>query len=78
VIPAHPYRIVQWTTCNIGKSAVAAITANPGLELVGGYAHSPDKVGSDAGELAGIPAVGVTQKVGLAIRRQTDEVFHGE
>lgn len=55
-----PYRVVQWTTGNVGKSSVAAIANNPTLELVGCYAWSDDKVGRDAGELAGIEPVGVT------------------
>ena len=37
-----------------------AIAANPGLELVGCYAWSPDKVGRDVGELCGIEPLGVT------------------
>jgi hypothetical protein len=53
-------RIVQWTTGNVGKQSVAAIAANPGLELVGCYAWSPDKVGRDVGELCGLPPLGVT------------------
>src|SRR5215472_18686147 len=52
-------RIVQWTTGNIGKQSVAAITRNPGYELVGCYAWSPDKVGRDVGELVGIEPLGV-------------------
>src|SRR5690606_20130956 len=54
------YRVVQWTTGNVGKSSVAAIAGNPTLELVGCYAWSDDKVGRDAGELAGIEPGGVT------------------
>ena len=38
-----PYRVVQWTTGNVGKSSVKAIAANPTLELVGCYAWSPDQ-----------------------------------
>jgi hypothetical protein len=52
-------RVVQWTTGNVGKQAVAAIAANPELELVGCYAWSPDKVGRDVGELCGLPPLGV-------------------
>jgi 2,4-diaminopentanoate dehydrogenase len=55
-----PYRLVQWTTGNVGKSSVRAIVANPTLELVGCYAWSPEKVGRDVGELCGIPPLGVT------------------
>jgi len=53
-------RVVQWTTGNVGKQSVTAIVANPGLELVGCYAWSPDKVGRDVGELCGLHALGVT------------------
>lgn len=55
-----PHRVVQWTTGNVGKSAVAAIAAHPHLELVGCYAWSADKVGRDVGDLAGIAPLGVT------------------
>ncbi|WP_422744058.1 dihydrodipicolinate reductase [Mycobacterium sp. WMMD1722] len=54
------YRVVQWTTGNVGKSSVAAIAANPHLELVGCYAWSKEKAGRDVGELAGIEPLGVT------------------
>jgi len=53
-------RVVQWTTGNVGRQSVAAIAANPGLELVGCYAWSPDKVGRDVGELCGLDPLGVT------------------
>jgi hypothetical protein len=53
------YRVVQWTTGNVGKSSVQAITANPGLELVGCYAWSPEKAGRDVGELCGLDPLGV-------------------
>jgi len=52
-------RIVQWTTGNVGKQSVAAIARRPGLELVGCYAWSPDKVGRDVGELCGLDPLGV-------------------
>jgi 2,4-diaminopentanoate dehydrogenase len=54
-----PRRVVQWTTGNVGRRALRAIAANPELELVGLYAWSADKVGRDAGELAGIEKLGV-------------------
>jgi hypothetical protein len=54
------YRVVQWTTGNVGKSSVQAMAANPAFELVGCYAWAPDKVGRDIGELCGIDPLGVT------------------
>ncbi|BBZ36798.1 dihydrodipicolinate reductase [Mycolicibacterium confluentis] len=57
---SRQYRVVQWTTGNVGKSSVAAIAKNPTLDLIGCYAWSPDKVGRDVGELADIEPLGVT------------------
>ena len=54
-----PYRVVQWATGSIGQIAIRHVVDNPVYELVGVYVTSPDKVGKDAGELAGIGATGV-------------------
>ena len=54
-----PYRVVQWTTGNVGKSSVQALAANPLFELVGCYAWSAEKVGRDVGELCGIEPLGI-------------------
>jgi len=54
------YRVVQWTTGNVGTSSVHALASNPGFELVGCFAWSADKVGRDVGELCGIGPLGVT------------------
>lgn len=53
------YRVVQWSTGNVGKLALHGIIQHPDLELVGLWVHSPDKVGRDAGELVGLPPTGV-------------------
>ena len=53
------YRVVQWSTGNVGRYALRGIINHPDLELVGLWVHSDDKVGRDAGELAGVGAVGV-------------------
>jgi hypothetical protein len=73
-----PYRVVQWTTGNVGRRALRAIVANPQLELVGCYAWSDEKVGRDAGELAGIPKVGVaaTNDVDALLALKPDCVNH--
>ncbi len=52
-------RVVQWTTGNVGKQSVDAVLRNPDLELVGCYAWSPDKVGTDVGELCGLDPIGI-------------------
>jgi hypothetical protein len=47
-------RVVAWSTGNAGKAAIAGIAARPELELVGVWVSNPDKVGKDAGDLAGL------------------------
>ncbi len=47
-------RVVAWSTGTVGKHAIAGIVARPDLELVGVWVSSPEKVGKDAGELAGL------------------------
>ncbi len=54
-----PIRTVVWSTGGVGAIAVDAIARRPDLELVGVWVHSPDKVGRDAGELAGREPLGV-------------------
>jgi len=58
-MPAHTYRVVQWTTGNVGRRSVIAAITNPELEIVGCYAWGADKVGRDVGELAGTEPIGV-------------------
>jgi len=53
------YRVVQWTTGNVGKRSVAAIAVNPRFELVGCYAWSSAKVGEDVGTMCGIEPMGI-------------------
>jgi 4-hydroxy-tetrahydrodipicolinate reductase len=53
------YRVVQWATGNVGSRALRRAIEHPQVELVGVYVHSADKVGRDAGELAGIGRIGV-------------------
>ena len=48
------YRVIQWSTGNVGRHALRCIARHPDLELVGLWVHSPDKAGRDAGEIAGI------------------------
>lgn len=45
---------VVWGTGNMGRAAIRAVAAHPGLELVDVIVNNPDKVGKDAGDLAGL------------------------
>src|ERR1700752_2653123 len=52
------YRVVQWATGNIGQRALRAVLDREAFELVGVHAFSSEKVGRDAGALAGVAPVG--------------------
>jgi 4-hydroxy-tetrahydrodipicolinate reductase len=47
-------RVVQWSTGNVGRHAIAGIAAHPDLELAGVWVSNPAKAGQDAGDLAGL------------------------
>lgn len=54
-----PLRVVVWSTGGVGSNAIRAIGRRPDMELVGVWVHSPEKVGRDAGTLAGGLPMGV-------------------
>ncbi len=56
---AKTYKVAQWATGNIGTKSLRAVIEHPRMELVGLWVHSKDKAGRDAGELCGLPPVGV-------------------
>ncbi len=53
------YRVIQWSTGNVGRFALRAILGHPELELVGVWVSSAAKAGRDAGELCGRPPAGI-------------------
>lgn len=53
------YRVIQWATGTVGKAALRHFIENPVIELAGVCVTNPDKVGKDAGELAGLPPTGI-------------------
>ncbi|SPM32823.1 hypothetical protein BN1232_01171 [Mycobacterium rhizamassiliense] len=53
------YRVVQWSTGNIGKRALGAMIDRDDFEVVGVHAFGADKVGCDAGVLVEGPPIGV-------------------
>jgi hypothetical protein len=74
-----PYRIVQWSTGNVGRHSIAGIDVHPELELVGLFVSNPDKVGRDAGELAGLGhSLGVagTSDVDALLALKPDCILH--
>ena len=53
------YRVIQWSTGNVGAFALRCVLGHPELELAGVWVHSKAKAGRDAGELCGLDPVGV-------------------
>ena len=53
------YRVIQWATGNIGSRSLRRVIEDPRFELVGLWVSSAEKAGKDAGELCGLPPVGV-------------------
>jgi 4-hydroxy-tetrahydrodipicolinate reductase len=64
------YRVVLWSTGNVGRHALAGIDARPDLDLVGVWVSNPDKVGVDAGQLAGLG-----RDVGVVASGDADELL---
>ena len=48
------YRVIQWSTGNVGHYALRGIVNHPQLQLVGLWVHSSEKAGRDAAELCGL------------------------
>ncbi|WP_116368305.1 dihydrodipicolinate reductase [Parahaliea mediterranea] len=52
-------RVLVWGSGNVGRPAIRAVAAHRDLELAGLVVSNPAKIGRDAGEIAGIHALGV-------------------
>ncbi len=72
------YRVVQWTTGNVGRRSIRALASNPKFELVGCYVWSEAKEGRDAGALAGTDPLGViaTRDIDALLGLQPDCVVY--
>jgi 4-hydroxy-tetrahydrodipicolinate reductase len=72
-------RVVVWGTGNVGRHAIIGVDARPDLELVGVWVSSAEKVGRDAGELAGIDrrlGVAATDDVDAVLSLRPDCIVH--
>jgi hypothetical protein len=54
-----PTRVVQWATGAVGIAQLREILDDPELELAGVFVYTPEKVGTDAGTLAGRALTGI-------------------
>jgi len=73
-------RVFQVATGNVGTEMVRRLRSHPDLELVGLHCYTADKVGRDAGDIAGIGPIGVvaTGTVDEILAARPDVVtFHG-
>jgi hypothetical protein len=72
------YRVIQWMTGRVGKIGIRHFAASPAFDLVGVLVHDKEKVGKDAGEIAGIEPVGVvaTDDVEAILAMDADCVFY--
>src|SRR5262245_38076943 len=72
------YRVIQWATGGVGRAAIEGIADHPELELVGCYVTNPEKVGRDAGEIAGRAPLGVraTNDAGALLAQDADCVLY--
>lgn len=71
-------RVVQWATGYVGTHTLKKVIQHPNLELVGLYVFSENKEGKDAGELCGLPPVGVraTRSIDDVIALEPDCVLY--
>lgn len=53
------HKIIIWGCGNVGRHALRAVLGNPHLELVGMIAFGAEKIGVDAGVLAGLAPCGI-------------------
>ena len=72
------YRVVKWTTGNVGRAALRGIDERAGLELVGLFVTNPEKAGVDAAELGAPGSVGAkaTTDVDEIVALDADVVIH--
>lgn len=73
-------RVFQVATGNVGTEMIKRIGRHPDLELIGLHCYSPDKIGRDVGEIAGLDPIGVTAtgSVDEIIAAKPDVLtFHG-
>ena len=65
-------RTAVWGTGNVGRAAIRAVDAHPGLELTAVLVNNPEKIGRDAGDLAGMD-----RELGIAATNNVAAVIDG-
>jgi hypothetical protein len=72
------YKIIQWSSGNVGKNSIATVSQRKDQKLVGLYVYSDEKNGVDAGKIAGIGPLGVkaTNNMDKLLSMDADCVVH--
>ena len=65
--PGDPIPVAVWGTGNMGRAAIRAVEAHPGLELAAVLTGTAEKAGRDAGELSGLE-----RELGVALSTDVD------
>jgi hypothetical protein len=73
------YRVIQFSTGNVGVHSLRSVIQRPDLELVGVHAHGASKIGVDAGRLCGLDidtGIVATDDLDALIALQSDCVIY--
>ena len=72
------YSIIQWGSGNVCSQAIAAIAQRRDLKLKGLFVYDSEKIGRDAGDIAGLGTMGVkaTNDVKKILAMKADCVIH--
>lgn len=72
------FKVIQWSSGGVGAPALAAVSQRKGMRLAGLYVYAPDKVGKDAGTIAGVGKTGIkaTDDIEKILKTKADVVIH--
>ena len=72
------FKVIQWSSGSVGSHALAAVSQRKGMRLAGLYVYAPEKVGKDAGTIAGVGKIGVkaTSDIDKILKTEADVVIH--
>ena len=75
---ARRYKVIVWGTGFVGKQVIRQLADHPRFELVGVIVNAPDKDGLDAGEICGLPPLGIraSRDARAVLSREADAVAY--
>jgi hypothetical protein len=66
-------RVIQWATGSVGRHALEAILAQPGLELVGARVYSAEKAGRWRVHVEGAPSMSLEATIAMNGEDENDQ-----